>query len=61
MPMRYYLITVGDKYVSSPYADCLTDDRGKAAVFTDNNIDTVFSRWDKETNGKADIIETDWR
>lgn len=59
--MRYYLITVGDKYVASPYADRLTDDRNKAAVFTDNSIDTVFSRWDKETDGKADIIETDWK
>lgn len=58
---RFYLITVGDKYVASPYADCLTDDRNKAGVFTDLNIDAVFSRWDKETDGKADIIETDWK
>lgn len=59
--MRYYLITVGDKYVASPYADCLTDDRNKAGVFTDMNIDIVFGRWDKETDGKADIIEIDWK
>lgn len=59
--MRYYLITVGDKYVASPYADCLTGDRNKAGVFTDLNIDAVFSRWDKATDGEADIVETDWK
>lgn len=57
--MRYYLITVGDKYVSR-HLDFLTDDKSNAGVFTDNNIDIVFSRWDKETDGKADIIEIDW-
>lgn len=59
--MRYYLITVDDKYVASPHADHLTDDRSKAGVFTDMNIDTVFGIWDKATDGKADIVETDWK
>ena len=57
--MRYYLITVGDKYVSH-HLDFLTDDKSKAGVFNDNNIDAAFGLWDKETDGGADIVEIDW-
>jgi hypothetical protein len=39
--MRYYLITVGDKYVSH-HLDFLTDDKSNAGVFNDNNIDAAF-------------------
>ena len=54
--MKKYLVSVGDKYVSSP-SDKLTDNIFFAGVFTDENIDTVFSYWDKKSNGNADIID----
>ena len=53
--MRYYLITVGDKYVASPHF--LTERKESARVFSDADIDRYFSIWDKRTNGMADIIE----
>jgi hypothetical protein len=53
---KKYLIVVGEKFVSSP-ADKLTDNREKAGVFHDDNIDVAFAYWDKKSNGNADIID----
>lgn len=51
-----YIITVGEKFVSSP-SDKLTDNKEFAGVFDDSNVDAVFSYWDKQSNGNADIVE----
>lgn len=53
---KMYLIKIGDKYVSSPW-DKLTQNKEFAGVFTDENIDYVFSFWDKKSDGNADIID----
>lgn len=53
-----YIITVGEKFVSSP-VDKLTDNKELAGVFDDCNVDEVFSYWDKKSNGNADIVDLD--
>jgi hypothetical protein len=37
----------------------LTDEKSKAGVFNDDNIDNVFGLWDRTTGGEADIVEID--
>ena len=56
--MKRYMITVGEKFVSSP-SDKLTDNKELAGVFDDSNVDAVFGYWDKQSNGNADIIDFD--
>ncbi len=54
--MTKYIISVGEKFVSSP-TDRLTDNKEFAGVFNDSNVDAVFSYWDKKSNGNADIVD----